>query len=273
MSNIKSQIVATIGPASSNYETLKQMLQNGLGVVRFNFSWSDFDERREQIKIIRQLEKDLGREIPILADMPGPRIQQDKYHTYDHEAISALTDKDRECIEFAVKEGVDYIGVSFVGDKQDVVDCKEFINQCGGTQKVLAKIERVKAMDNLDEIINEADAIMVARGDLGNEAPVWQVPFLQGEIIKKAKDAGKPVITATEMLLSMVSNPRPTRAEVTDVYHAIMLGSDYTMLSEETSIGKYPVEAVTIMGEVIVEAEKHIKDVKPRNNLVRISHV
>lgn len=254
----KAQIIATIGPASSTYEILSQLLKEQLDIIRFNFSWANFDERVRQIEIIRTLEKEIGRRIPLIQDLPGPRIQYEAGHSYDDSSVSCITPYDKECIEFGVHRGLDYIALSFVGRAEDVEECRSIVQSFGGTQKIIAKIERQKAVDNYDAILASADAIMVARGDLGNEVPIEKIPFVQAELITKANQAMKPVIVATQMLTSMVSSRIPTRAEVTDVANAILQGADAVMLSEESSIGKYPVEAVAIMERIILEAEKHL---------------
>ncbi len=254
----KSQIVATLGPASAKYEILSEMAKHGLDVARLNFSWSDFDKHEEYINLVRKVSQDLSREIIILGDLPGPRIQETKGHTYDNKVISCITDRDIELIKFGIKQNLDYFGLSFVGNASDVLECKKIILENGGTQKVVAKIEREVAVKNIDSIIEVADAVMVARGDLGNEIQIEKIPFVQAEIIAKAKKADKPVITATQMLLSMVENDAPTRAEVTDVSEAILQGSDAVMLSEESAIGKYPVETVKIMEKIVLEAEMHM---------------
>lgn len=260
--NSKAQIVATIGPASDKYEILKSLIEHQVDVIRFNFSWSDNSEREKQIALVRQVSKDCNRVIPIIADLPGPRIQQDSTHSYDHESISAITEKDKEYIKFAVEQSFEYIAVSFVGSAKDINDCRDVILQCGGKQKIIAKIERAMALENLDSIVNSADAIMVARGDLGSEIPLEQIPFVQSRIINSAIKAKKPVIVATQMMLSMVKNNVPTRAEVTDVANAILQGSDAVMLSEETSIGAYPLEVIIMMEKIIKESEKHINKTK-----------
>jgi pyruvate kinase len=140
----------------------------------------------------------------------------------------------------------------------------------GGRQMVIAKIERAIALLSLEQIIAEADAVMIARGDLGNEVPLEQIPFIQDRIIKKARKAGKPVIVATQMLLSMVENLTPSRAEVTDVATAILEGADAVMLSDETAKGKYPVETVIMMEKIIIEAEKHLSGSVTFNQLKSI---
>ena len=258
MTKSKAQIVCTIGPASGRFEVLFEMVAHQMDIARLNFSWPDFKTRVEQIGMIRTIEKNCGRKIPIIEDLPGPRIQKADGHTYDKEALSSLTEQDRNSIAFGVEKGIDYVALSFVGGAKDVILCREAIKQCGGKQLIIAKIERLVAVEFLDEIIKVSDAIMVARGDLGNEIPLEKIPFVQADIIQRAKKAGKPVITATQMLLSMVENPTPTRAEVTDVANAILQGSDAVMLSEETAMGKYPVEALLMMEKIVVEAERHM---------------
>ncbi len=253
-----AQIVATLGPTSSHKEVLRAMIDHQLDVVRLNFSWGDIESHTEQIELTRKLAKESRRVIPIIIDLPGPRIQGRVGHTYNQEAISALTDADTEFIKFAALHNVEYVAVSFVGSEKDIVACREVIKSFSGKQKIIAKIERAKAFASIDKIIAVSDAIMVARGDLGNEIPLERIPFVQDEIIQKAKKAGKPVIVATQMLLSMVYSPTPTRAEVTDVANAILRGSDAVMLSEETAKGKYPLEAVTMMEKIAVEAERHL---------------
>jgi pyruvate kinase len=254
----KAQIVATIGPASTKPEVLEAMLSHNLDVIRLNFSWGDFSERIQQIKMIRELEKKYSRKIPVIEDLPGPRVQEGAEHTYDPSAGEILTDADKESIKFGAEENIDYVAMSFVGSAEDIRKCKSEIKKSGGRQKVIAKIERRSALDSIDEIIEVSDAVMIARGDLGKEVRLEEIPFVQEKIIKKCKEAGKPVITATQMMLSMTENPLPTRAEVTDVANAILQGSDAVMLSEETARGKYPAEAVEMMEKIVLEAERHM---------------
>jgi len=171
--------------------------------------------------------------------------------------IPAITEKDIKDIEFGVKNNFDWIAVSFVKEKQDVENTRALIKKFGGNNLIISKIEKHEALANLDDIINVSDAIMVARGDLGVDVPIEKVPIIQKEIIKKSNISAKPVITATQMLLSMVKNDKPTRAEVSDIANAVLDGTDAVMLSDETTIGEYPVEAVTIMDKIITETEKH----------------
>jgi len=257
MINSKAQIIATIGPASETPEVLRGMMEHGLDVARLNFSWSDIDTRSGQITLIRQVAKELNKKIPIIVDLPGPRVADEAGHTYNHNTNSAITEEDKEFIKFAVDHAVEFIAVSFVGGKEDIEKCREIVNSLGGKQKIIAKIERQAALESLESIVGSADAVMVARGDMGAEIPLEQIPFIQEEIVKMSKKFGKPVIVATQMLLSMVENPVPTRAEVTDVENAIMQGADAVMLSEETAKGKYPVGAVGMMEKIILETERH----------------
>jgi pyruvate kinase len=159
------------------------------------------------------------------------------------------TEKDVRGIEFGVG-ACDWFAVSFVRDGRDVENTRRAVERAGGDQPVISKVEHRDAIENIDEIIRASDGVMVARGDLGVEVPPWEVPLLQKEIIGKCRDAGKPVIVATQMLESMVVNPRPTRAEASDVANAILDGADAVMLSEETAVGLFPIEAVRAIGAV-----------------------
>ncbi len=167
----------------------------------------------------------------------------------------ALTEKDREDVQDAVKGGVDYLALSFVRRPEDIEELRGLVRN---TQiKLVAKIEKATALDNLDKIVSVSDAVMVARGDLGVEMPFEQVPLVQKRLISEANHQGRPVITATQMLESMVHNPRPTRAEASDVANAILDGTDAVMLSAETAVGQYPVDSVRAMDRIIREMERH----------------
>jgi pyruvate kinase len=181
--------------------------------------------------------------------------------------IKSPTKKDIEDIKFAVDEDVDFIAISHVKSGRDVEKVRKLIR--GGKEgddngiRIISKIEHFKALENLDEIIDVSDGIMVARGDLGVEAPLFDVPLLQKEIIKKCNLAAKPVIVATQMLLSMIENKKPTRAEVSDVANAVLDGADAVMLSEETASGKYPILALRTMRDIVSRAEKNITGFVP----------
>jgi pyruvate kinase len=174
--------------------------------------------------------------------------------------VPALTTKDRQDLKFALKHGADYIAVSFVRRPEDVLLAKQLIHKVGKDVPVIAKLEKPEAIENLDEILRVSDGVMVARGDLGVEMNPERVPVVQKTIIARAREFRRPVITATQMLESMTENPRPTRAEASDVANAIFDGSDAVMLSAETASGKYPIEAVTMMARIIEEAEASIRE-------------
>jgi pyruvate kinase len=166
-----------------------------------------------------------------------------------------FTDKDREDLAFGLRSGVDYVALSFVRTVADVLEAREVTRSHGSAVPLIAKIETHDALTNIEEIVESVDGIMVARGDLGVAIPLATVPRLQKMLIEKANRAGKPVITATHMLRSMQDSPRPTRAEASDVANAVLDGTDAVMLSEETAIGRFPVEAVTTMAAIAADAE------------------
>lgn len=182
-------------------------------------------------------------------------------------SIRPPTDQDLEGIKFGVLEDVDWFAASFIRDKSDVEKIKDAIIESEGDQPLISKIEHAEAISNIDEIIEASDGIMVARGDLGIEVPPWEVPLLQKQIISKCNDVGKPVIVATQMLESMVINPRPTRAEANDVANAIIDGADAVMLSEETAMGTYPTESVAAMSSISQVIESRVVLKKDNQNL------
>lgn len=179
-------------------------------------------------------------------NVPGVRIN-----------LPSLTEKDKDSILFSISAGVDFIAHSFVRNRQDVLDIQQILDEHGSNVKIIAKIENQEGIDNIDEIIDAAYGIMVARGDLGIEIDMEKIPALQSMIINKCILKKKPVIVATQMLHTMITSPRPTRAEVSDVSGAIMMNTDAVMLSGETAYGKYPIEAVRTMARIIKEAEQH----------------
>lgn len=172
--------------------------------------------------------------------------------------LPALTDKDKEDIRFGIRQGFDFIAASFVRTADCIKEIKAMLDEQGSGMKVIAKIENAEGIENLDAIIEAADGIMVARGDMGVEIPAEKVPHIQKKIIRKCNEACKIVITATQMLDSMIRNPRPTRAEVTDVANAVYDGTDAVMLSGETAQGKYPVEALQMMVHIVENTEEHL---------------
>ncbi len=327
-----TKILATIGPSSATREQIEKLIDAGADAFRINFSHGTHAEHKARVKIIRQLEKEKGRFISILADLQGPKLRVgtfvedkvllkegqkfvldmnpepgdltrvclphkeifealkagddllvndgyivlnvescDKKHAVtkvkvggyisSHKGvnlpntqlpISAITEKDKEDLKFALKLGVDWIGLSFVQKAEDVKLAKKLID---GKAWLISKLEKPSAIDDLDNIIQLSDAIMVARGDLGVECPIQNVPVLQKKIVTACRRYARPVIVATQMLESMIGNPTPTRAEVSDVATAVYDGADTVMLSAETAAGKYPVEAVTMMHKIVSQVE------------------
>ena len=187
--------------------------------------------------------------------------------------VPSLTEKDAEDLEFALKNGMDAIAVSFVRTTEDVSIVRNRVAALGGETWIIAKLEKPQAVEHLDAILTAADGIMVARGDLGVEVPPEKVPAIQKHIIRRAAEFRKPVITATQMLESMIENPRPTRAEVSDVANAVYDGTDAVMLSGESAVGNYPVESVAMMARIVADAEYHIKEQNYTESKVLKSHL
>ena len=328
--NVK--IVATLGPASNDYEMIKRLHEAGADVFRLNMSHGGHDEIRERHRIIREIERELESPIAILADLQGPKLRVGVFTNEEEQLVegqkfrfdldetagtnarvclphpeifkaledgttllvndgkirlkvetcgadfadcivtaggaisnrkgvnvpevvlplAALSEKDRADLEFVCQLGVDWIALSFVQRAADVEEAKALI---GGRAAVLSKIEKPSAVTSFDEILAVSDGIMVARGDLGVELPVQNVPPIQKRLVRRCRAAAKPVIVATQMLESMIESPMPTRAEVSDVATAIYEGADAIMLSAESAAGQYPVEAVSTMNNVAVEVE------------------
>ena len=328
-----TKIVATLGPSSSDAETIGTLFRSGVDVFRFNFSHGSHEDHQARYDIVRSLERETGRPISIMADMQGPKLRigtfadgpielaaGDRFRlelsegagtrgrvTLPHPEIfaaletgtdlllddgkirlrvtdcdtgwadtevitggplsdrkgvnvpnavlplSALTEKDQRDLRFALDMGADWIALSFVQRPEDVADARKLI---AGRASVLVKLEKPAAIEKLEEIVEIADAVMVARGDLGVEMPPETVPPTQKRIVRTCRAMGKPVIVATQMLDSMVAAPAPTRAEASDVATAVYDNADAVMLSAETAAGKYPVEAVTMMNKIIGHVER-----------------
>ncbi len=243
----RAKIVATLGPASSDTAAIARLFEAGADVFRINMSHTSHDRMRELIASIRANEDAYGRPIGVLVDLQGPKSLPDTMVPF-----SSLTEKDRSDLEAALNVGVDWIALSFIQRSDDIAEAKKITR---GRAAVMAKIEKPQAVIQLPEILDVADALMVARGDLGVEMPLEKVPGVQKQLTRAARKAGKPVIVATQMLESMIVNPVPTRAEVSDVATAIFEGADAVMLSAESASGAFPVEAVATMNRIAEEVE------------------
>jgi pyruvate kinase len=328
--NIK--IVATLGPASSDYETIRALFDAGADVFRLNMSHGEHADIAARHAHIRRVEEETGRPIGILADLQGPKLRVGTFANGAEELeigqafrldldeadgdatrvqlphpeifaalqpgatllvndgkirlrvkacgaefadcevmaggtisarkgvnvpdvvlpLAALSEKDRRDLEYVLELGVDWLALSFVQRPEDVTEARELVR---GRAAIMSKIEKPAGVDRFDEILAVSDGIMVARGDLGVELPVQNVPPIQKRLVRKCRAAAKPVIVATQMLESMIESPMPTRAEVSDVAAAIYEGADAVMLSAESAAGAYPVEAVTTMDNVAREVE------------------
>ncbi len=255
---------------SVNYSNLTNELSVGDTILLNNglltFKVQDIDGANIECLVVN------GGELSDRKSMSFPgKVMKQKY----------LSDQDKKDIEFGVKNGVDYIACSFVSNKQDLIDVHEYLEKLGANDiELIAKIENQSGFDNIEEICQECDGIMIARGDMGVEIPFELLPAIQKKLITKCRLLGKRVITATEMLESMITNPRPTRAEISDVANAVYDGTSAIMLSGETAAGKYPVEAVKTMDKIAKTTEKNIHYNKRfynaefhiRNSVDAISH-
>jgi len=333
----RAKIVATLGPATSTLEQIRELVDAGLDVARLNMSHGTHEDHEKAYRMVREAAQASGRGVAILADLQGPKIrlghvaggpvrltagsdftittrdvpgdartcsttyaglpgdvtpgervliddgrvvlevigvEGTEVHTRvvvagpvsDHKGINlpgvavsvpALSEKDEADLRFALHLGVDLVALSFVRSAADAEDVRAIMRAEGVERPVVAKIEKPQAIDNLDEVVKAFDALMVARCDLGVECPLEDVPFLQKQVIEKARRNAKPVIVATQMLESMISSPAPTRAEASDVANAVLDGADAVMLSGETSVGQYPTEAVRTMARIIESTEDH----------------
>ncbi|KAG0090919.1 Pyruvate kinase [Podila epicladia] len=294
-SNIrKTSIICTIGPKTNNVEMINKLRDAGMNIARMNFSHGSYEYHQSVIDNVRQSAIDHpGRPVGIALDTKGPEIRKVIYVDDgvlsfkvlevedDHvkvEAINngkicsrkgvnlpktevdlpALSEKDKKDLQFGVQNNVDIIFASFIRRADDVREIRKVLGEEGKHIKIISKIENHQGVMNFDEILEVTDGVMVARGDLGIEIPCTQVFIAQKMMIAKCNLAGKPVICATQMLESMTYNPRPTRAEVSDVANAVLDGADCVMLSGETAKGNYPLEAVATMAETCVLAESAI---------------
>ena len=343
----KTKIVCTLGPATDSDGVLREMLESGMNVARFNFSHGSHEEHKRRLDALEALREELGLPVAAMLDTKGPEVRLRSFAdgavalktggeftltTRDvagDERICSVTyadlpgdvkpgntillddglvrltvlettstdircrvendgvmknnkgvnvpgirlsmpymsQRDREDILFGVEQGFDFIAASFVRTAADVREIRRLLDEAGSSIQIIAKIENQEGVSNLTEILSVADGIMVARGDMGVEIDFTEIPIIQKDMIAQCMDAGKPVITATQMLDSMVENPRPTRAEITDVANAIYDGTSAIMLSGETAAGKYPVDAVKTMDAIARRTEADINYAKRMRNL------
>ena len=343
----KTKIVCTLGPATDSDGVLREMLESGMNVARFNFSHGSHEEHKRRLDALKALREELGLPVAAMLDTKGPEVRLRSFAdgavalktggeftltTRDvagDERICSVTyadlpgdvkpgntillddglvrltvlettstdircrvendgvmknnkgvnvpgirlsmpymsQRDREDILFGVEQGFDFIAASFVRTAADVREIRRLLDEAGSSIQIIAKIENQEGVSNLTEILSVADGIMVARGDMGVEIDFTEIPIIQKDMIAQCVDAGKPVITATQMLDSMVENPRPTRAEITDVANAIYDGTSAIMLSGETAAGKYPVDAVKTMDAIARRTEADINYAKRMRNL------
>lgn len=238
------KIVCTLGPSSSSPQIIKKMLKGGTDVVRLNLAYGTLEEHDQIISTVRQVSQKLKPPVGILLDLPGL-----KRHEGD------IGDIFNEHLEFAHSQNVDFIALSFITSPQQVKEVKALLKNMNTYIPVIVKIERAQALERSNALLETSEGIMVARGDLALEISIEKVPLAQKYLIKEANRRGKLVITATQMLESMVRSTTPTRAEATDVANAILDGSDALMLSEETAVGNYPVETTETMARIAWEAE------------------
>ena len=336
--NNKTKIIATIGPATSSYEKLKELIVSGVNVCRLNFSHGSHQDHEEVIKNVREINRELGIHTGLLADLQGPKIRVGEiengampispgdeivftsekrvgnkdgvyisYQDFPKDvkagekillddgkiqleildsnktdrvtakvlhgellkskkgvnlpntdiSLPCLTEKDRIDLDFVLEHDIPWIGLSFVRRASDVRELRDIIKSRGKNALIVSKIEKPEAMENIDEIIEESDGLMVARGDLGVEIPMQEVPLIQKDLVQKCRNLAKPVIIATQMMESMIENFAPTRAEVNDVANAVLDGADAVMLSGETSVGKFPIEVVRSMLKIVLRMEEY----------------
>jgi len=346
----KTKIIATVGPATLGKEEFRNLVTDGVNVIRFNFSHMKYDDFSKTISYLREISEEIDRPVAVLVDIQGPKLRigtlekefvvlkegkkfvistediignEDKVSCsfkeigtsvekgnyillddgriklevlesdihnvytkvrtggklYSHKGMNLpgmkykagiFTEKDKKDLEFLAQYDFDYVALSFVESAKDIEHLRKILKRNNNQAKIIAKIERSDALVNIDEIIQASDGIMVARGDLGVEVSLEQVPIIQKDLIKRANRAVKPVIVATQMFESMIENDIPTRAEVSDVANAIYDGADAIMLSGETAMGKYPIETVNIMRSTAKEVDRALDDKTLGLNQVKI---
>ncbi len=230
-----TKIIATVGPAVEEEKVLSSLIKAGASVFRFNLKHNTLPWHSAFIQKVKKVAKKSGQPIAVLLDLPETNEKNSSTRKY---------------LSVAAKQEADFLALSFVREKKDIELLKKQAKNFSLSAKILAKIETSQALDNFEEILDSADGIMLARGDLGIEIPFERVPYYQKKIIKRCAETGKPVIVATQMLESMVEDPSPTRAEVSDVANSVLDYTDAVMLSGETAIGKYPVKSVSVMEKI-----------------------
>jgi len=238
------KIVCTLGPASSSPEVVERMLKGGMDVARFNLAYGTLEEHSQLISEVRSLSQKLKRSTGILLDLPGLK-----------RARGDVKDVFGQHLDFALSENADFIALSFISSVRQVREVKQLLRKIKADIPIIIKIEESRALEESGAMLEAGEGIMVARGDLALDISIEKVPTAQKQLINESNRCGKPVITATQMLESMIQSASPTRAEATDVANAVLDGSDALMLSEETAIGSYPVEAIETMVKIALEAE------------------
>lgn len=236
-----TKIVVTLGPASESKKVIKGLIKSGASIFRLNLKHNFSSWHSLVVERVDSVAKSLQKPVAILFDLPRLNLKL---------PIKALAKKYFDQFPLRIKKRIDFLALSFTQKKEDIENLRSLVLDFSLKAKILAKIEDSQGLKNFEEILEAADGIMVARGDLGKKIPYEKVPYYQKQIIKKCLEKGKPVITATEMLKSMVNSPFPTRAEVSDIANAVLDYSDALMLSEETAIGKYPLNAVLTMRRI-----------------------
>ena len=238
------KIVCTLGPASSSPEIIEGMLKGGMDVARFNLAHGTLQEHSQRISEVRSLSQKLKLPVGILLDLPGLKLGRGD--------VKAVFGKH---LDFAFSQDADFVALSFISSVQQVREVKRLLREMKADIPVITKIEEARALEESGAMLEAGEGLMVARGDLALDISIEKVPMAQKRLIKEAIRQGKPVITATQMLESMVRSATPTRAEAADVANAVLDGSDALMLSEETAVGSYPVEATETMVKIALEAE------------------
>lgn len=261
------QTIVTIGPASASRETLLSLIEEGVSCVRVNFSHGTHETNGALIELVREIADARNVRIPIIQDLSGPREQNESGHSFDAHKPE-ITEKDMNDLAFGISRGVEFIAQSYVGSAEDVNLLRRDVAALGGDARIIAKIERADALPHIEEIIEAADAIMVARGDLADSIPIEDLPFVERDIIARCKSMKKPVIVATGLLLSMVESERPARSEIVDIAYAVLSGADVLMLSDETARGAHPLEALRALKAEIARAVPEAAEIEHHYLLV-----